>query len=119
MPDVTVPQTNRGEKVLDMKSQLVYQGAVWRVQRVGLIKLLALCTDGEESLSSHATCKSLVLCRGDPYGSRWARGHEWTRGGPSGRRVMDPGLSKHQNLPQQRMVAECGLQCVGRELVKV
>lgn len=36
-PDVTVPQTNRGETVLDMKSQLVYQGAVWRVQRVGLI----------------------------------------------------------------------------------
>lgn len=43
--DVTVPQTNRGEKVWDMKSQLVYQGAVWRVQRVGLIKPLALCTD--------------------------------------------------------------------------
>lgn len=47
------------------------------------------------------------------------RGREWARGGPSGRRVMDLGLTKHQNLPQQRMVSECGLQCVGRELVKV
>lgn len=95
---------------------------MWRVQRAGLIKLLALCADGagtSESFSSHATAKSLVLCCSDPYGSRWARGHEWASGGPSGRRVMDPGLMKHQNLPQQRMVAECGLQCVGRELVKV
>lgn len=46
-------------------------------------------------------------------------GGEWARGGPSGRRVMDPGLSRHQDPSEQRMVAECGPQCVGRELVKV
>lgn len=63
--------------------------------------------------------QSFALCGSDPYGSRWAWGHEWARAGPSGRQVMDIGWMKHQSLPQQRMVAECGLQCVGRELVKV
>lgn len=119
---MTVPQTNRGEVILNMESWIVYPWAVWHVQRAGLIQPLVLCSDGEktsESLSSHAMAKCLAFCCCDPYGSRWVQSHEWARGGPSGRRVMDLGLIKHQHLSQQRMMAECALQCVGRELVKL
>ena len=41
------------------------------------------------------------------------------RGSPVGGGSWISGLMKHQNLPQQRKEAECGLQCVGRGLVKV
>lgn len=88
--------------------------------RVGLIKHPALRTDGEESFSSHATSKKFDALPQQPIWKQVGTGGgEWARGGPSGRRVMDPGLSRHQDPSEQRMVAECGLQCVGRELVKV
>ena len=72
------------------------------MQRAEVIQPLALCADGEEtteSLSSHATAKSLVLCCSDPYGSRWARGHEWVSGGPSGWQVMDLGFDETSESP--------------------
>lgn len=46
-------------------------------------------------------------------------GCEWAKGGPSGQRVTDLGLGNIRMSPHHRMVAECDLQCVGRELVKV
>lgn len=35
--DMTVPQTNTSKTVLNMQLWLVFQRAVWRVQRAGLI----------------------------------------------------------------------------------
>lgn len=54
--------------------------------------------------SSHAKGRRLAVCCSDPYWRSWVWGSEWARGGPSGRQVMDLGLTKYHHLPQQRIV---------------